>query len=83
MAVPEGYELFKDDDRIIIEAMDEWNNRIDLTLEEAEEFYNRLDFILHDETRAEIECQLRDLQYRESKLRESVAFGDRRSSKTK
>lgn len=47
-----------------------------ISRDEAEEIYDRLDFILHDETRAEIEKQLEDLELREDKLRESVVSAE-------
>ena len=61
----------------IISLNYESNRVLHISRDEAEEIYDRLDFILHDETRAEIEKQLEDLELREDKLRESVAFAER------
>lgn len=74
-------EVHKIESNIIIDNLYVTKNNgyvnFELTIEQAEELYNRLDFMLHNITRAEVECQLNDLQYRESKLKESVAFANR------
>lgn len=44
---------------------------------ETEELFEQIDIVLHKVTRQQLEKQLQNLQLREDKLRESVAFGEK------
>lgn len=52
------------------------NIKLAFDRKQAEELYEKLDVTLWDETRAEIERKLTDLEYREDKLREAMAFAE-------